>query len=419
MMTLIRPNSDDHDGDDDDGGDAPARHTRAAAPIHDDFRTVYAALGNGRRNGTIIGAVATDAEYAPKHFSQIGKIDDIDKRNAWYRAHFTENDGLFEFPDVLRAIPLPPGITEEQLMRLHTLYTVKKDGRTVLGCGKDALEKLDLGYGRTYAPTARNTTFRTLCSVAPAANLTIRGGDVTQAYKNGDWPATMKKVLSHLPMGYNKYEDGIRYVAEVGNLYGHPIAGRNWWKRLLRWMLEHGYSQSEHDPCLFYTTRGEEQFFLIVYVDDILTFTTTGSSLYTEWAEAFTQDFDWTDFGTDLHDFLAIRIQQTADTVTLDMEQYISECVDEFFPGGVHHEYAVPADRDLPNVVYQASLAKDTAYAGTTVGKRFRSLCMKLTSINKRKERVRGGLKQIAESMNYVTRCEKFLVFKLPILEYV
>ena len=165
---------DDHDGDDDDGGDAPARHTRATAPIHDDFRTVYAALGNGRRNGTIIGAVATDAEYAPKHFSQIGKIDDIDKRNAWYRAHFTENDGLFEFPDVLRAIPLPPGITEEQLMRLHTLYTVKKDGRkkarTVLGCGKDALEKLDLGYGRTYAPTARNTTFRTLCSVAPTAN---------------------------------------------------------------------------------------------------------------------------------------------------------------------------------------------------------------------------------------------------------
>merc|ERR1719205_194883 len=33
-----------------------------------------------------------------------------------------------------------------------------------------------------------------------------------------------------------------------------------------------------------------------------------------------------------------------------------------------------------------------------------RSLCMKLASINQRKERVRGGLKQIAEHMNYVTR---------------
>jgi len=34
----------------------------------------------------------------------------------------------------------------------------------------------------------------------------------------------------------------------------------------------------------------------------------------------------------------------------------------------------------------------------------FRSLCMKLASVNQRKERMRGGLKQIAEHMNYVTR---------------
>jgi len=38
------------------------------------------------------------------------------------------------------------------------------------------------------------------------------------------------------------------------------------------------------------------------------------------------------------------------------------------------------------------------------VGLAFRSLCMKLTSVNQRKQRMRGGLKQIAEHMNYVTR---------------
>ena len=38
------------------------------------------------------------------------------------------------------------------------------------------------------------------------------------------------------------------------------------------------------------------------------------------------------------------------------------------------------------------------------VGLVFRSLCMKLTSINQRKKKLRGGLKQIAEHMNYVTR---------------
>ena len=34
----------------------------------------------------------------------------------------------------------------------------------------------------------------------------------------------------------------------------------------------------------------------------------------------------------------------------------------------------------------------------------FRSICNKVTSINERKARVRGGLKRMAESMNYVTR---------------
>jgi len=38
------------------------------------------------------------------------------------------------------------------------------------------------------------------------------------------------------------------------------------------------------------------------------------------------------------------------------------------------------------------------------VGLAFRSLCMKLASVNQRKERMRGGLRQIAEHMNYVTR---------------
>ena len=39
----------------------------------------------------------------------------------------------------------------------------------------------------------------------------------------------------------------------------------------------------------------------------------------------------------------------------------------------------------------------------------FRSLCMKLASVNQRKERMRGGLKQIAEHMNYVTRWGSYI----------
>eukprot|EP00966_Prymnesium_polylepis_P066826 1551363-Prymnesium_polylepis.1 len=27
--------------------------------------------------------------------------------------------------------------------------------------------------------------------------------------------------------GYKKYHDGVEYVCEVGNLYGHPMVGKN------------------------------------------------------------------------------------------------------------------------------------------------------------------------------------------------
>jgi hypothetical protein len=43
----------------------------------------------------------------------------------------------------------------------------------------------------------------------------------------------------------------------------------------------------------------------------------------------------------------------------------------------VHHAYALPADTDLPQVVAKAAAARDTTWANTDVGKRFRSLVMK------------------------------------------
>ena len=45
----------------------------------------------------------------------------------------------------------------------------------------------------------------------------------------------------------------------------------------------------------------------------------------------------------------------------------------------------------------------------------FRSLCLKLSSVNQRKERMRGGLKQIAEHMNYVTKW----VYLIIIIKYL
>jgi len=74
--------------------------------------------------------------------------------------------------------------------------------------------------------------------------------------KMSHWPDHVKKVYARMPDGYNAYYNGVFHCCEVGNLYGHPIAGRNWYMALCHRMKYYGYEQSAHDPCLFHKYEG-------------------------------------------------------------------------------------------------------------------------------------------------------------------
>ena len=82
----------------------------------------------------------------------------------------------------MRVIPLPPGVSEADLMRLMTLYVVMPDGRkkarTVLSPTKEDIERLSANLGPTFSPTARLTTLRMLCSLTAHDPMDIEGGDV-------------------------------------------------------------------------------------------------------------------------------------------------------------------------------------------------------------------------------------------------
>ena len=378
------PDTDDHDDDDEGPPPRTRRYPTRATTDLGDWRPIVQGLSRGQTDGSIRvlavdGTEPSSGKYVPRRFQDIPKIKDTALRNEWFKVHYAENDGLLEKPEgdpVLRVIEKPDYITEAELMYLNTLYSIKADGRlkarTVLSAGKNKLDKLDLGYERTYSPTGRATTLRLLCAIAAIERMTIRGGDVKQAYGQAKWPAHLKKVLSRVPAGYRMYEGGKTYCCEVGNLYGHVIAGKNWYLTIVEWLLGFGFTQSEWDPCFFHLERDGEKFFFLLYVDDVLMFTTEGSDLYPKFEQAFSKDFEWTPFGTNLHDFVSIRIRQSPGVVTLDMEGYITRCVEEAFPGGVHHDYTTPADPDLAQFVAKTVAAKDTTYAKTELGARCR-----------------------------------------------
>jgi hypothetical protein len=386
------PDADDDDASDDETNDKedapdpapPARRSaRNAGGILPQTALGYTALDSltkrSRAYTTCVdgleAAVPAATGKAPRSYGDIAKISDVALRSEWYKAHFKEVDRLFDNPELLEAIPFDKtGKLRSDLLRLRTLYKIKSDSentkkaRTVLGG-----HMIPKGsQGRTFSPTARPTTLRALCALAPNDDLVVSMGDVTQAYGQGKWPDHIPKAVAHMPEGYERFHDGIEYVVRVGNLYGGLIAGRNWWKTNDKFLRDCGLTKSEYDDCLYIRRRGDAVLYVLVYVDDIVTFHTRGSTLRDEFVESYGGRFDWTDFGTDLEEFLSVRITQSGSTVKLDMSRYISDLATEVFPGGPHATYAVPARQELPKMVHEALDGKDTTHSTDTIGTRYR-----------------------------------------------
>jgi Reverse transcriptase (RNA-dependent DNA polymerase) len=53
------------------------------------------------------------------------------------------------------------------------------------------------------------------------------------------------------------------------NIYGLKLAGQAWSQLLQKWLIEHGYTQSTADSCIYYKRDGSNEVVIGVYVDDL------------------------------------------------------------------------------------------------------------------------------------------------------
>jgi histone deacetylase 1/2 len=107
-------------------------------------------------------------------------------------------------------------------------------------------------------------------------------------------------------------------------LYGLKQAPRAWFARLGSKLQSFGFTPSRADTLLFIFRSGDTVLYVLAYVDDIIV---TGSST------AAIQDllcdlhdsFALKDLG-DLHYFLGIEVQASADGLTISQTSYIHDC---------------------------------------------------------------------------------------------
>lgn len=188
-----------------------------------------------------------------------------DQRNNWQKAMESEIQSLAE-NHTWELASLPAG---KKAIPCKWIYKVKNnpDGsierykaRLVI---KGYSQKKGVDYEQTFSPVVRNSTIRTLLSVAASEKLYLMQFDVSTAFLYGDLD---EEIYMEQPEGFS--DDTGKVCRLKRSLYGLKQAPRCWNKRFASFLKKLGFRQSDADPCLFILEKNSKKIILALYVDD-------------------------------------------------------------------------------------------------------------------------------------------------------
>ena len=119
-----------------------------------------------------------------------------------------------------------------------------------------------IDYGEIFSPVARCESVRILLSIAAAYNMHIMQFDVKTAFLNGNLE---ENIYMEQPYGF-EIDDRVCHLQK--GLYGLKQASRQWNKEIVTFLLDHMFSQSSTDSCVFVYKHDDICIYLALYVDD-------------------------------------------------------------------------------------------------------------------------------------------------------
>ena len=122
-----------------------------------------------------------------------------------------------------------------------------------------------------------------------------------------------------LPLGYKI--KGENLVCRLNkSIYGLRQASRQWFKKFSIALTSHGFTQSKSDYSLFYTGKGDNFVAILVYVDDIIVASKSGSVI-SQVKATLQQLFKLKVIG-DLRYFLGLEVAQSKKGIFLSQRHY-------------------------------------------------------------------------------------------------
>ncbi|MBW0545604.1 hypothetical protein O181_085319 [Austropuccinia psidii MF-1] len=185
-------------------------------------------------------------------------------------------------------------------------------------CAQGFTQTPGLDFDKTYSPTGRLNSLRTLIAFAASRKLEFHQVDVESAFLNA--PLAEIVYLS-IPQGLNL--DKRKFCLKLNKaIYGLKQAPLAWYERLRKWLLKSGFSSCILDPCVFFRD-GQTPTWLYIHVDDIAIFSSDASVFKKEIA----CEFDIKDIGpADL--MLGGKVPRTDTSITLDQQHFTEALLD-------------------------------------------------------------------------------------------
>lgn len=119
-------------------------------------------------------------------------------------------------------------------------------------------------YFETFSPVVRYESVRTVLAIAAEYDMEMIQFDIKTAFLNGPLEESIYMLQ---PEGYQDGTDRVCYLQR--GLYGLKQASRNWNNLFKQFVMEHGFTQSDADPCVFTKEANTNNWMILcLYVDD-------------------------------------------------------------------------------------------------------------------------------------------------------
>ncbi|MBW0536448.1 hypothetical protein O181_076163 [Austropuccinia psidii MF-1] len=185
-------------------------------------------------------------------------------------------------------------------------------------CAQGFTQTPGIDFGKTYSPTGRLNSFRSLISFSASRNFQFHQVDVKSAFLNA--PLTETVYLS-IPQGLET--DKRKYCLGLNKaIYGLKQAPLAWYDRLKGWLLSTGFKSCVLEPCVLLRS-GCQPIWLYIHVDDIAIFGPEVENFKKE----ISREFQIKDIGS-ANLLLGIKILHSTEAVILDQSHYAESIIE-------------------------------------------------------------------------------------------